>query len=289
MYEEYFGLTEEPFKLTPDPKYLYLSKRHLEAISCLHYGVDRRKGFIQITGEVGSGKTTLCRSFLGQLKENVKYALIFNPRLSEALILKTIIEDFGIVGKLRNKKDYFDAINNFLLEKNSMGENVVLIIDEAQDLTPRVLEQIRLLSNLETETDKLLQIVFLGQPEFRDILKQPSMLQLRQRITIRYHLTALTFDEMIEYIYHRLMIAGATDQSIIFTPKALSVVFEYSKGIPRLVNSLCDKILMAAYVNDARQITYQVAEEAVCEIEGVEPEHKNLDNLLNIGIIEGRS
>ncbi len=282
MYEKFFGLREEPFKLTPDPRYLFLSKRHLEAISCLHYGVERRKGFIQITGEVGSGKTTICRSFLSQLKPNVKYALIFNPCLSEVLILKTILEDFGIEGKLRNKKDYFDAINDFLLEKNSMGQNVVLIIDEAQDLDPKALEQIRLLSNLETETEKLLQIVFFGQPEFRDVLAKPSMLQLRQRITIRYHLTALSFDEMTEYIYHRLMVAGAQDQSIVFTPKALSVVFDYSKGTPRLINSLCDKILMAAYVSEARQITYQIAEQAVGEIEGIVPETKTIENLIKI-------
>lgn len=285
MYEQFFGLKEDPFRMTPDPKYLYLSKRHLEALSSIHYGIERRKGFIEITGEVGAGKTTLCRSFLSQLKPNIKCALIFNPFLSEMQILRTIIDDFGIKGKLRTKKDYFDAINCFLLEQNAQGNNVVVIIDEAQNLAPKVLEQIRLLSNLETETEKLLQIIFFGQPELRELLRQPSLVQLRQRISIRYHLTALNQEEMIEYVHHRLIVAGAQEGTIVFTPKAFSVMFEYTKGIPRLVNILSDKVLMVAYVNETRQITYQLAEEAVYELEGIRPpEHQHVENLIKITV-----
>jgi len=271
VYENFFGCEEEPFRMTPDPKFFFLSKRHLEAISSLHYGIEKRKGFIEITGEIGSGKTTICRCFLSQLSENVKYALIFNPCLSESQILQAIVEDFGIEGTFKTKKDCFDAINQFLLSENSKGNNVLLIIDEAQALDVRVLEQIRLLSNLETESEKLLQIIFFGQPEFREMLRRPSLEQLRQRIGIRYHLTALSPEEMEQYIFHRLKISGVEEGSIVVTPKAFCVVYEYTKGIPRLINVLFDKILLAAYVNGTKQITYQVAEEAVYEAEGVRP------------------
>jgi len=280
MYEQFFNLKEEPFNITPDPRYLYLSQRHLEALACINYGIERRKGFIEITGEIGSGKTTLCRSFLAQLQPHVKHALIFNPCLSEMQIMESILTDFGVSVAKQTKKAYFDALNDFLLKEHSKGNTVVVIIDEAQNLDPTVLEQIRLLSNLETETDKLLQIVFFGQPEFRDMLERPSMEQLYQRINIRFHLTALEMYEMTEYIYHRLAVAGGENHAIGFTSRALQVVYEYSRGIPRLINTVCDKVLMAAYINNTRQITYQIAEQAIGEVKGRPSHESHFEQLL---------
>jgi len=268
MYKQFFGLREEPFNMTPDPHFLYFSKRHMELLSCLHYGVQWRKGFIEITGEIGAGKTTVCRLFLETIKHKAKTALILNPTLSESQLLQTIVDDFGIAVKGRTKKAYFDAINTFLLDALAEGSNAVLIIDEAQNLSPRTLEQIRLLSNLETEKHKLIQIVLVGQPELRDLLRSPSLVQLRQRISVRYHLMPLDYTETEAYIYHRLKCAGCPEEEVIFTTHALANIYEYSKGVPRLINVVCDKILLAAYVRGTKKIIYQIVEEAVREIEG---------------------
>ena len=271
MYQEYFGLKETPFNITPDPRFIFFSRKHLDAFSCLLYGIESRKGFIQITGEIGAGKTTLCRAVLDKLKDaRTHTALILNPRLSELHLLRTIAEDFGIVLKANNKKECFDGLNRFLLEEFHKGFNTVLIIDEAQDLTPKTLEQIRLLSNLETNREKLLQIILVGQPELRETLDHPSLAQLRQRIVVRFHLTALDRSETEEYILHRLRVAGLPEGlNHPFSPQAIDFIYEWSQGIPRLINKLCDRSLLAAYARDLRCIDEKLTEEVLNESEGV--------------------
>ncbi|MBI4373155.1 MAG: AAA family ATPase [Candidatus Omnitrophica bacterium] len=270
MYKEYFGLKEAPFNITPDPKFIFFSRKHLDAFSCLLYGIESRKGFIQITGEIGAGKTTLCRAVLDKLKGSQTHsALILNPRLSEVYLLRTIADDFGIMLKARNKKECFDGLNRFLLEEFHKGFNTVLIIDEAQDLTPKTLEQIRLLSNLETNCEKLIQIVLIGQPELRETLDEPSLAQLRQRIAIRFHLTALDRSEAEEYILHRLSIAGLPEGLNPFLPQAINFIYERSAGIPRVINKLCDISLLAAYARGVQHIDEKLADEAFSESEGV--------------------
>src|SRR3989338_9983399 len=270
MYEEYFGLHEAPFNVTPDPRFIFFSRKHLDAFSCLLYGIESRKGFIQITGDIGAGKTTLCRAVLDKLKNNQTHsALILNPRLSELHLLRTIAEDFGIILKARNKKECFDGLNRFLLEEFHKGFNTVLIIDEAQDLTPKTLEQVRLLSNLETNREKLIQIVLIGQPELRETLNDPSLAQLRQRIVVRFHLMALDRSEVEEYILHRLNVAGLPEGLNPFLPPAINFIYEKSQGIPRVINKLCDISLLAAYARGVQHMDEKWAEEAVSESEGV--------------------
>ena len=270
MYQDYFGLKEAPFNCTPDPRFIFYSRKHLDAYSCLLYGIESRKGFIQITGEIGAGKTTLCRAVLNRLKQTPTHsAIILNPRLSELHLLRTIAEDFGIILKARNKKECFDGLNRFLLEEFNRGFNTVLIIDESQDLTPKTLEQIRLLSNLETNREKLIQIVLVGQPELRDTLNDPSLAQLRQRVNIRFHLTALDRRETEEYILHRLTVAGKSDDTNPFTSEAIDFIFESSRGVPRVINKICDISLLAAYSRTLRQVDLRLAEEAFIETEGV--------------------
>lgn len=269
MYEEYFGLTELPFNVTPDPKFIFFSRKHLDAFSALLYGIESRKGFVLITGEIGAGKTTLCRAVLDKLKGYAHSAIILNPCLSELHLLQTITEDFGISEKVRNKKECFDRLNRFVLEEFHKGFNSVLIIDEAQDLTPKALEQVRLLSNLETNREKLLQIVLVGQPELRETLNQSSLSQLKQRISVRFHLTALDLNETEEYIRHRLTVAGMPEEENPFIPEAIGFIYEASKGVPRIINKLCDLSLLAAYVHEVKQVDMKLAEEAFKEAEGV--------------------
>ena len=270
MYEEYFGLQEAPFNCTPDPRFIFFSRKHLDAFSCLLYGIESRKGFIQITGEIGAGKTTLCRAVLEKLKHTPAHsALILNPKLSELHLLQTIAEDFGIVLKAKNKKECFDGLNRFLLDQFNKGFNTILIADESQDLTPRTLEQIRLLSNLETNREKLIQIVLVGQPELRDTLNHPSLSQLRQRIAIRFHLTALDRRETEEYINHRLGVAGFVPDRTLFAPEAIDFIYEISRGVPRIINKVCDFSLLAAYSRGINQVDVKLTENAFGEIEGV--------------------
>ena len=212
MYCSFYGITEKPFSITPDPKFLYLGKTHKEAFAHLLYGIRERGGFIVVTGEIGAGKTTLCRGLLSHLDEDTLVAFIFNPTLSALELLKSINEDFGIPSKGTTKKELIDELNRFLLDKRKEGKNTVLIIDESQSLYGEVLEQVRLLSNLETETEKLLQIILIGQPEFRHILEQPRLLQLNQRVTVRYHLKALSPEETAEYVHHRLSVIDGADK-----------------------------------------------------------------------------
>jgi general secretion pathway protein A len=247
MYLSFYGLEEQPFNVTPDPGFLLLSKNHQDALTNLLYGIRCRKGFMELTGAIGCGKTTLCRALLSNLGEVAKSALIINPSLSPGQLLQTIVEDFEVDVQKRNRKGYFDALNEFLLELASHESTAVLIIDEAQNLKPGTLEQIRLISNFESNKEKLLQIVLVGQPELRDLLEQPSLAQIRQRITVSAHLSPLSREETEQYIAHRIRVAGGKDM-LIFDSATIDGVYQYSQGVPRVINILCDKALLMAFI-----------------------------------------
>jgi general secretion pathway protein A len=267
MYLEFFGLKENPFNITPDPRFLYFAPHHREAYDHLIYGIRNRKGFIELTGEVGSGKTTLCRAVLADLKEDTETALILNPSLTETQLLRAILNDFGIEVTGRDRLVYIEKLNEFLLRKSQEGTNVALFIDEAQDLSPGVMEQVRLLSNLETDQQKLIQIVMCGQPELKERLARPDLRQLRQRITVRYHLAPLTEEDTMRYIMHRLWVAGS-DGSLRFERDAVHEVYKYAKGGPRLINAVCDNALLAGYVSRTRAIDGRCVRKAIQELEG---------------------
>lgn len=267
MYVDFFGLKEKPFNVTPDPSFLFLSEKHQKALSHLTYGIQERKGFIAITGEIGTGKTTLCRSLLNSISDNVKTAYLLNSNItSDMQLLNMIIDDFGIKPKGKNKMSLLRALNEFLIEHNARGHNIVLIIDEAQNLKPRVLEQIRMLSNLETDKEKLLQIIFVGQPELKEILHSKNLVQLNQRITVRYHVSPLDKDEMKSYINHRLVVAGANGNSI-FTEEAIEEIFNYSKGVPRLINIICDRSLLLGFVQENKTINDSMIKKSAQDLE----------------------
>ena len=252
MYQEFYNLKENPFNVTADPTFFFSSSRHSEALSHLIYGIRERKGIIVVSGEIGTGKTTLCRTILRNLDQNVKTAFILNPNFSEMQLLQIIINDLDIKCEAKNKLALVNTLNEFLLHESSKGNNVVIIIDEAQNLRVSQLEQIRLLSNLETEKEKLLQIILVGQPELLDKLKLPSLRQLYQRISVRYHLLPLEKREMDSYVHHRLNVAKAnhkTKMKLQFTPKALEIIYAHSQGTPRLINILCDRALLAGFVS----------------------------------------
>ncbi|MBS3734170.1 MAG: AAA family ATPase [Phycisphaerae bacterium] len=269
MYHEYFRLHEPPFNITPDPRYLYLTGQHREAMDHLLYGIRQRTGFICLTGEVGTGKTTLCRALLRELHEPAyRTALILNPMLTETQLLRAIVEEFGIETKRRDRLGYLRLLNEFLLEINSAGHDAVLIIDEAQDVSTRCLELTRLLSNLETESQKLLQICLVGQPELRDKLAKPALRQLAQRITVRYHLETMNAADTAAYLRHRLRIAGGDDRDepVQFDPGAVKEIYRYSRGTPRLVNAIGDKALLAGYVYRTGRIDRRLVRLAVDEL-----------------------
>ena len=267
MFEKYFGLTENPFNLTPDPKYLYFSEVHKEALSHLKYGIDERKGFILITGEVGAGKTTLCRVLLTTLPDTIKTALILNPTLSDIELLQTINQEFGINSASVSKKALLDDLYGFLLDVRSKNKNAVLIIDECQNLSPDVLEEIRMLSNLETEKEKLLQIVLIGQPELKSMLSTPSLKQINDRITVRYHMGLLSKPDTRDYIKHRLIISGSHGD-INFSRAALNKIFKFSGGLPRRINAACERSLLIAFTKGTNTITGSIAYQAIKEITG---------------------
>lgn len=265
MYCEFYNLKERPFNVTSDPSFFFLSRKHKEALSHLLYGTTQRKGLIVITGEIGTGKTTLCRYFLNMLKENTKTAFILNPYFSEVQLLEAIVKDFGIAAKLKSKLSLVGELNRFLLRESEQGNNIILIIDEAQNLKTQQLEQIRLLSNLETEKNKLIQIVLTGQPELNHKLNLYELRQLKQRIMVGYHITPLEKDEILSYINYRLDISGSCG-AIKFTDEALEVIFEFSGGTPRLINMACDRALLAGFVAETRNIDFNIAHKCITEL-----------------------
>ena len=265
MYNKFFGFREKPFKLVPNPAYFYLSKSHEEAMAHLNYAISQGDGFVEITGEVGTGKTTLCRAFLESLNGTVEAAYIFNPKLGPKQLLKTINEEFGINTEGDDTKDLIDRLNAFLMQKKASGKKIILLIDEAQNLNRNVLEQLRLLSNLETNRDKLLQIILVGQPELAEILNSHALRQVGQRITLSYQLRPLTLTECKEYIHYRIGIA-AQKTPIKFDRSAYRQIYKYSKGIPRLINIVCDRALLTAFVLNQFKITTRIAKESIKEL-----------------------
>ncbi len=267
MYTEFFGFKERPFKLVPNPAYLFLGKSHQEAMAHLVYALHAGEGFVEITGEVGTGKTTLCRSFLENLDENTEAAYIFNPNLDSIELLKAINDEFGISSAADNAKDLVDTLNRFLMAAGASGKSILLLIDEAQNLSREVLEQIRLLSNLETTQNKLLQIVLVGQPELKKVLDSYELRQLRQRMTLSLYLEPFTLAETIAYVKHRLQIAS-TELKTGFDNSAIRMVYRYSQGIPRLINIACDRALLTAYGLNQRNINGKITRQAIKELEG---------------------
>lgn len=266
MYQDYFNFSEMPFNITPDPKFLFLSPTHQDALSHLRYGIREKKGFIVLTGEVGCGKTTLCRKLLNELDpDKYETALILNPRVQENQLLRDILRELGEPISPKSNTDLVDAINTLLLNRVQEGKEVVLIIDEAQLLSFEVLEQIRLLSNLETDTQKLLQIVLMGQPELKDKLKQKQLRQLKQRILVHFDLSQLSFKETCMYIQHRISLAQNSG-SPSFSYWATRKIYKNSKGIPRIINNICDKSLLSAFARMADSVTYHDVNRAIKEI-----------------------
>lgn len=269
MYTNFFGLHEKPFSITPDPRYLFMSERHGEALAHLVYGVTESGGFVQLTGEVGTGKTTLVRSLLlNRMPDNADVAVVLNPQITAHEFLLTICEELGI--DVPEQKDSIkaltDALNHHLLNAHADGRRTILVVDEAQNLAPAVLEQVRLLTNLETAKQKLLQIILIGQPELRELLDRNDLRQLAQRITGRYHLEPLTRDETAQYIEHRLRVAGALGE--VIDNAARKEVFRLSGGVPRLINVICDRALLGAYSLESRIITRRLIKRAAAEVSG---------------------
>ncbi len=267
MYQKFYGLSEKPFEITPDPKFLFLSENYKEALAHLTYAVRERKGFTVITGEVGTGKTTLIQTLLSRLDGSTRTAYLFNPRLGSTDFLQYICEDLGLKGQNKSKGQTLVCLHNFLMDCYSKNENVVLIIDEAQNLDPDLLEEVRLLTNLETPKSKLLQVILMGQPELNDVLNRSQFRQLKQRVSLRYHMQPLNKEEMKDYIKKRLRIAGAV-QTSIFTPKALEEIYKYSKGIPRLINIVCDNALLIGYANGQKILRDSTIREVTQGLDG---------------------
>jgi general secretion pathway protein A len=269
MYLSFFGLSEKPFAITPDPRYLYLSERHAEALAHLLYGINESGGFIQLTGEVGTGKTTVVRTLLSRVPHHADVAVILNPRVTPVEFLLTICEELGLPIEVADRdsvKQMVDALNRRLLSAHAEGRRIIVIVDEAQNLSAETLEQVRLLTNLETPTQKLLQIILIGQPELRDLLDRNDLRQLAQRITGRYHLKPLSREETQGYVRHRLRVAGATGE--IFTPGALRELHRLSSGIPRVINVSCDRALLGAYTREARKVSAGLVRQAAGEVYG---------------------
>ena len=266
MYEEFFNLRKKPFELVPDPEFIYLSRAHKKALTYLDYGIRTRAGFILLTGDVGSGKTTLIRNLLNQRYERVTLAKIFNTRVTSEQLLAMINDDFGLSVAGKDKVSLIRDLNDFLLEQYAAGNQPILIIDEAQNLAADLLEEIRMLSNLESSYSKLLQIVLVGQPELRDTLAAPGLLQLRQRISINCHLKALSRQEMAEYIVHRMRVAG-NEQALEFPAGTLDLVFQYSRGIPRLTNIICDFLMLSAFAEEERIVSLEMAHDVIGDLD----------------------
>jgi len=261
MYAEYFGLNEKPFSIAPDPRYLYMSENHQEALAHLLYGLQTEGGFVLLTGEIGTGKTTLCKCMFQQAPPEINFAFIINPKITALELLETICDEL-LIKKLESasKKNMIDLINRYLLKVNEQGNKTVIVIDEAQNLTGDVLEQLRLLTNLETSRHKLLQIVLLGQPELRELIRKPELCQLSQRITARYHLGPLSKEDTTLYILHRINVAGS--EKALFTHGAIQLIYKLTGGVPRLINLLCDRALLGAYTEQEEQVTRGIIKQA---------------------------
>lgn len=269
MYFDYYQLKENPFNVTADPDFFFASHCHNEAISSLHYGIDQRKGILVISGEIGTGKTTLCRKLLFEAMQNVKFAFILNPNFSDLELMQMILTDFGIKKKCSTKADMIHALNQFLITESSHGNNVVLIMDEAQNLSVEQLEQIRLLSNLETEKEKLLQIILVGQPELQEKLQLPELRQLRQRISVHYNLVPLNKNDVGDYIHYRILkaaIHGMINSHPVFTDTAVESIYQYTKGSPRTINILCDRALLAGFTANTRWIDETIIQHCAKEV-----------------------
>lgn len=267
MYCDFFGFSEKPFTITPNPHFVFLSSIHREAYARLLYGVVSHAGFITLTGEVGTGKTTMLRTLLTQFEpEKYRSALIFNPCMSAEQLLAGICREFGVDAGEKSRSGYLDALYMFLIEQNSAGRTVVLVIDEAQNLEPDVLEQVRMISNLETERDKLIQIILAGQPELNDVLRRHDLRQLNQRITVRCRLTPMKLDDTTRYISHRLKISGSRIPDI-FSPAAVRRIYRFSRGIPRLINVACEQALVMAWTRESRSVSPSIAAEVIAELQ----------------------
>lgn len=269
MYTDFYQLKELPFNTTADPDFFFSSKTHSEAIANLIYGIEQRKGVIVVTGEIGTGKTTLCRKIFKLSTRRIKFALILNPRCSELELLQMIVQDFGIETKSKNKYTLIQTLNKFLLEESSQGNNVVVVIDEAQHLGIKQLEQVRLLSNLETEKDKLLQIILVGQPELIKKLQMPAIRQLRQRVVVHFNVQPLAKDDIKNYIQHRITKAFHEDvftKKIAFTDEAINRIYNYTGGSPRTINILCDRALLAGFIAETHSIDEGIIENCAKEI-----------------------
>jgi general secretion pathway protein A len=265
MYCDFFGFSEKPFTITPNPQFIYLSGNHREAFAHLLYGIDSHAGFIAMTGEVGTGKTTVLRTLLTQLDpEKYRSALIFNPCLSGEQLLASICREFGLESEEHNRTGWLDILNHFLLEQHAAGKTVVLVIDEAQNLTPDVLEQVRLISNLETVHDKLIQIILAGQPELNDVLNRHDLRQLSQRIAVRCHLTPMSKLDTGDYIRHRLKVSGCRIPGL-FTSGAVKRIYRFSRGVPRLINIVCEQALVMAWTQESSAVTQAIASRIIME------------------------
>jgi len=284
MYTAHFGLRATPFSITPDPQYLYLSDRHREALAHLVYGVNEGSGFVVLTGEVGTGKTTLCRCLMEQLPDTIDVALLLNPRLNSRELLATIFDELRVAyDTAYTLKDFIDILNTYLLTAHAVGRRTVLILDEAQSLSTEVLEEVRLLTNLETARQKLLQIILVGQPELNTILKKQNLRQLSQRVTARYHLLPLSAKDTFAYINHRLAVSGASIP--LFQKAAMRKVYRYSGGVPRLINVICDRALLGGYVNNRNSIDTAIVRKAVLEVQGEKINFFPLTSLIIGGLV----
>lgn len=267
MYLDYFGLKEEPFSLTPDPEFIFMSSQHEAALEVLLYGIRQRKGFLLLAGEIGTGKTTLCREIINRLENDTIISVVLNPFLSTKALLKAIHKDFGVKKELGEIDDYLNDLNEFLIERSQDGKNALIIIDEAQNLSIESLEMIRLLSNFETDKKKLLQILLIGQPEVEEKLNNYSLRQINQRISVRQSLDKLGFKDVCDYINHRLFVAGSRG-NIVFKASALKAIFKCSQGYPRLLNKLCDRLMLAAFAQQSRTIDRHMVEASFADLNG---------------------
>ncbi len=264
MYKKFYGFNEKPFNTTPDSKFFFASGRHTEALNSLIYAISERKGFVVVTGEIGAGKTTVCRTLVNKLDSNTKLAIITNTHLTCKELIAQILEELEVEYNPGTKQKLVSQLNDYLISQLAEDVNVVLIIDEAQNLSKKVLEEVRMLSNLETEKEKLIQIILMGQPQLRNKLESAHLEQFKQRVAVYYHLHGLSRSETQSYIQHRLRLVSS-ESSEIFTPRAIDLIHEYSHGIPRLINLICDSALLSGYVTDSRKITENIIKEVIKE------------------------